>query len=121
MRMTSQENALIKSVSITMADHGCVTFWINVEGYGWGCGIGGYCIGHGYLGAKEDFFDGSGLGIEAMARIMDTVGVDKWEDMNGKYCRVESDGWGSKITKIGNIVQDKWFDIDAFFKEKQKN
>ena len=67
------ENAKITSVSISMADHGCVTFWVTVEGSGWGCSIGGYCIGHGYLGADE--FDGYGKGIEAMARIMVTVGV----------------------------------------------
>lgn len=112
------ENAKITSVSISMADHGCVTFWVTVEGSGWGCSIGGYCIGHGYLGADE--FDGYGKGIEAMARIMDTVGVEKWEDLKGQYCRVESEGWGGTIHKIGNIIKDKWFDIDKFFKEKQK-
>lgn len=107
------ENAKITGVSISMADHGCITFWVNVEGKGWGCSVGGYCIGHGYLGA--DRFDGYGKGLEAMARIMDTVGVEKWEDLKGKYCRVESEGWGSTIHKIGNLINDKWFDIKEFF------
>jgi len=107
------ENAKITGVIISMADHGCITFWVNVEGKGWGCRIGGYCIGHGYLGA--DHFDGYGEGLEAMARIMDTVGVEKWEDLKGKYCRVESEGWGSTIYKIGNLIEDKWFDLKAFF------
>lgn len=107
------ENAKITGVSISMADHGCITFWVNVEGKGWGCGIGGYCVGHGYLGA--DHFDGYGKGLEAMARIMDTVGVEKWEDLKGKYCRVESEGWGGMIHKIGNLINDKWFDIKEFF------
>lgn len=112
------ENAKISSVSFTMADHGCITFWVSIELCGGGCSIGGYCIGHGYVGADE--FDGSGNGIEAMARIMDTVGVEKWEDLEGKYCRVETEGWGGRIHTIGNIIKDKWFDIDKFFKEKQK-
>lgn len=112
------ENAKITNVSISMADHGCVTFWLHIELNDCLCGIGGYCIGHGYLGA--DHFDGEGLGIEAMARIMDTVGVDKWEDLKGKYIRVVNEGWGKSINEIGNIIKDKWFDIDKFFKEKQK-
>ena len=30
------EIAKITNISITMADHGCLTFWITVEGAGWG-------------------------------------------------------------------------------------
>ena len=111
------ENAKITGVSITMADHGCVTFWVYVEGKCWGCGIGGYKVGDGYLGA--DTFSGSAKGIEAMARIMDTVGVERWEDLKGKYCRVEMEGWGGTIYKIGNIIDDKkWFDLKEFFAAK---
>jgi len=29
-----------------------------------------------------------------------------------------SDGWGSIISKIGNIIEDKWFDQRAFFSEE---
>lgn len=112
-------NAKITSTSITMADHGCLTFWVTIQGGGWGVSIGGYSIGHGYLGADE--FNGYGPGLEAMMRIMDVVGVDKWEDLKDKYIRVESNGWGKHITKIGHITSEKWFDIDEFFKSKAKN
>ena len=109
-------NAKITSTSITMADHGVLTFWVTVQGGGWGCSIDGYVIGNGYLDADDDFFKGSGAGLEAMMRIMDTVGVDKWEDLEGKYVRcVLNDGWGGTITKIGNITKDKWFDLKEFF------
>ena len=111
-------NAKITSTSITMADHGCLTFWVTVQGCCWGVSIGGYSIGHGYLGADE--FDGYAPGLEAMMRIMDVAGVDKWEDLKDKYIRVESDGWGRSIKKIGHITDDKWFDIDEFFKSKAK-
>lgn len=110
------ENAKITYVSISMADHGCLTFYLGLEGKGWILGgYGGYCIGHGYLGA--DNFDASGAGLIAMMRIMDTVGVEKWEDLNGKYVRVEDTGFGNRITKIGNLIEDKWFDIKEFFNE----
>lgn len=112
-------NAKITSVSITMADHGCLTFRVTLEGSGWGVNVGGYCIGHGYLGAEK--FDATGLGLEAMMRIMDTVGVSRWEDLKGQYVRAETDGWGGTVTKIGNILKDKWFDVDEFFKKNQKD
>ena len=52
---------------------------------------------------------------------MFTVGVEKWEDLKDKYVRVVDDGWGSSIKKIGNIIDDKWFDIDKFFKEYKED
>jgi len=112
------ENAKITSVSLSMADHGCLTFMIYLEGSGWGVVYGGYCIGHGYLGA-DDFRAESGSGLEAMMRIMDVVGVDKWENLVGKYVRVKTEGWGGTVDIIGNIVEDKWFDIREFFASKK--
>ena len=110
------ENAKITNVSLTMEDHGCLTFWLTLEGDGWGCGVGGYCIGKGYLGAKE-FTAERGGGLEAMMRIMDVVGVSTWEDLKGKYLRVQfpGDGWGDRVSTIGNLVKDKWFNIADFF------
>lgn len=107
-------NAKISGTSITMADHGCLTFWVHLDGDGWGGNIGGYCIGKGFPGAKN-FTAESGLGLVAMMRIMDVVGVTEWEDLARKYVRVEMSGWGGKIEKIGNIINDKWFDIHEFF------
>ena len=108
------ENAKITNVSISMSDHGCLTFWLTLEGYGWGVSYGGYCIGKGYLGADE-FSAENGGGLVAMMRIMNTIGVEKWEDLVGKYCRVKTVGWGSTIKVIGNIMKDQWFDIGEFF------
>lgn len=48
---------------------------------------------------------------------MKVVGVSKWEDCNGKYIRVVSNGLGKSITKIGNLMKDEWLDIPEFFKE----
>ena len=108
-------NAKITGTTLTMEAHGCLSFYIFVECDGWSCGIGGYCIGHGYVGCNAEEFSSSEKGLVAMMRIMDVVGVEKWEDLPGKYIRIVDDGWGSKITKIGNIVKDKWFDIKEFF------
>ena len=67
-----------------------------------------------YLGAKE--FSGSSRGLEAMMRIMDVVGVDTWEDLKGKFVRVEKSSLGQPITTIGNLIKNNWFDIKEFFK-----
>lgn len=112
------ENARITSVDLSMEDHGCLTFDMGLDGGGWGCVYGGYCLGHGYLGAKE--FDGCAEGLEYIMRIMDTVGVSNLSNLNDKYIRVATKGWGSPIRIIGNIIKDKWFDPDEFFKSKKE-
>lgn len=112
------QNAKISSTTISMADHGCLTFTIYLDGNSWGVGFGGYKIGTGYLGA--DTFEGSKKGLEAMMRIMDVVGVEKWEDLKGKYVRCKVGSWGESIDEIGNIIKDKWFNIRKFFAENKQ-
>ena len=50
-------------------------------------------------------------------RIMDTVGVSKFSELEGKYVRVATKGWGDIIKIIGNVIKDQWFDPEAFFKD----
>lgn len=113
------ENAKITKASITMADHGCLTFWVYLEGYGWGCGFGGYCIGKGFLGGNDDEFTAEyGDGLVAMMRVMNVVGVEKWEDLPGKYIRCKVGRGSEGVKEIGNIIKNKWFNIADFFKQK---
>lgn len=111
------ENAKITSVDLSMADHGVATLRLVLEGAGWGCVYGGYVLGKGYLGA--DKFEGSAKGMESIIRIMDVVGVEQFNDMTGKIVRVATTGWADSIKIIGNVLSDKWFDIDSFFKDKE--
>lgn len=107
------ENAKITSTSISMADHGVLCISLCVEGNGWCCNIGQWVNGYGYLGADE--WKGNGSAIVAMMKIMDTVGVERWEDLPGKLIRVKTEGWGSSIDEIGNIIKDKWFNLRKFY------
>lgn len=109
-------NAKITGTTITMADHGCLTFYIFVEAGGLSGGLGGYCIGNGYVGSKD--FSASSNGLEAMMRIMDVVGVDKWEDLKNKYCRVKYENLAKGFNEIGNIINDKWFNLKDFFSSR---
>ena len=109
------ENAKITDVSLSMENYGCLTLYLTLEGKGWGCVYGGYCLGKGYLNSKN--FEGSAKGTEAIMRIMDTIGVGCLEDAKDKYVRVKNNGLGSDIYSIGNIIEDKWFDYKEFFAE----
>lgn len=113
------ENAKITYVDLDMRDHGVLTLRMALEGSGWGVVYGGYALGHGYLGAIN--FDGDPKGIECIERIMDTVGVDRFQDLVGKHVRVVSLSWGDPITIIGHIINDKWFNIETFYKKEAKN
>ena len=117
--MGETKNAKITNVSLTMGDHGCLTFYITLESSSWGVNIGGYCIGHGFLGADE-FSAENGSGLVAMMKIMDVIGVERWEDLKGKYCRINYCGLGSTVNEIGNILEEKWFNIKEFFENYDK-
>lgn len=56
--------------------------------------------------------------MEVISKILEVVGVDSWEKLPGKYIRFEDNGWGSTVTKIGNIIDDKWIDFKEFFSVK---
>lgn len=109
------KNAKISKVDLSMEDHGCLTLYMSLSGHSWGCVYGGYSIGNGYLGAKS--FKGSAAGTEYIMRIMDTVGVERFKNLEGKYVRVAIGDWGEPIKIIGNIIEDKWFDTGSFFEE----
>lgn len=104
-------NVKISAPRLYIEDHGCLTFDFVINGSGFGCCIGGYCIG------KAHDKSATGTGLSAMMHIMDVIGVNCWEDLDGKYCRVVDPGLGGHVTKIGNLIDDKWFDIKDFFEE----
>lgn len=108
-------NALIEKVSLSMEDHGVLCYYLTLKMNGMGCNYGGRVIGKGYLGAKD--FEGYAKGTEAIMRIMDVVGVHRWEDLKGKYVRVDLPDWGGSVERIGNIIEDKWFDQKEFFQD----
>lgn len=107
------KNAIIQSTMLGREDHGILTWMIFVKFDGCGCGIGGYALDSYDPGSKTRVFRAESM--ESISKVLETVGVDKWEDLPGKYIRFEDNGWGSTITKIGNIIDDKWFDLKEFF------
>ena len=82
---------------------------------GTSCTFGGYALDEYDKETKKRYCPA--YSMELITRIMKAVGVSRWEDLKGKYIRVVSNGRSSIIKKIGNLMKNDWFDIDAFFKE----
>ena len=109
-------NAQITDIYLGYEDHGILTFGISLNiADGTNCVFGGYALDE-YDKETEKRYCPA-YSMELITRIMKTVGVSRWEDLKGKYIRVVSNGRSSIIKKIGNLMKNEWFDIDAFFKE----
>lgn len=107
------KNARITSTMLGREDHGIMTFMIYIDAGDFSCGVGGFCLDEFNATTQTRVFRVESM--EVISKILDVVGVDKWEDLPGKHIRFEDVGWGSTVTKIGNIITDKWFDMREFF------
>lgn len=94
-------NAKISRAELGYEDHGMLTCFLHLNQEGAGQGFGGY-----RLDAPKD--KQSELGSFWIKRILDTVGVRSWHELDGKYIRVDGEEWGD-IFGIGHITDNKWF------------
>jgi hypothetical protein len=114
------KNACIADAELAMVNQGQgqshLVLLLNLKGDDWMVTYGGYSIGRTDVSADGESFEGTSLGTELIMRMLDIIGVDKFRDATGKHVRaaIREDG---KVKIIGNIVTDKWFDIEAFFSE----
>lgn len=109
-------NAKIKSTMLGIKDNGIMTFFLNLEWSSGGCGFGGYGLDS--RSADEISWIGSGHCYQSIRHILETVGVYNWENLSGKLIRIKIGDY--RVTKIGHIIDDKWFDIDQYMKEAAK-
>ena len=117
--MSEIKNYRITSTKLGYESHGIFTFYLHLKGAdGVNVSVGGYALdspdnlGIGLLTKRSLTFKG----ITLISKILDTVGVATWEDLHGEYIRVEDNGLGGYITKFGNLFEDKWIDLDDYFK-----
>lgn len=93
-------------------EHGCLTAEIFLEGEHWACAFGGYCLDHWFADIGEHT---STDGYGAIIELMKTLEIESWEQLNGQYVRVESEGWGSNVARIGHLIKDRWFSWKEYF------
>lgn len=107
-------NAKIVSTMLGVEDHGIMSFMLFVEWPNAGCGFGGYALDH-HNGEAEER-RGDGHAYQAIREILSTLGVASWEKLAGTLIRIEDNGPGGRLTKIGHIIEDRWFDIEEYMK-----
>lgn len=114
-------NATIESTMLGREEHGIFTFFLYVNlGKDIGhCRIGGYALDRYDSKAKRRKIQSKS--IEFISKILDVVGVETWEDLPGKYIRVNIEGgWGIRIYEFGNIIEEKWISFEDFFKNNNE-
>jgi hypothetical protein len=100
-------NALIESTMLGIEGHGIMTCYLMLKQEGTGQGFGGYSLDGPYNHKTKEREHNKVCGY-FIKRILETVGVEKWEDLEGKYIRVKGEEWGD-IEAIGHITKNKWF------------
>ena len=102
------KNAIIESTMIGREDNGIMTVLIFI-----------LALDEYDKSTKTIAFQAKSM--EVISKILEVVGAKIWEELPGKYIRFEDKGLGVTITKIGNITEDKWFDILEFFDKERRN
>lgn len=127
-------NAKITNTRLGMEDHGNLTFILNCR---WGGDSGeayeaGYgCTSLGYIHTEydeesdtysEDYISYPATS-EIIMRVLEVVGVDKWEQIKDKAIRIQTNGKpcaACQIVAIGNIFANKWFNVAEFYAKKKQ-
>lgn len=95
-------------------DHNLLTSWLHIAHEGGEQGFGGYMLSP--LSDKDHFRTTDKVKANTatwIVRILETIGVPKWEQLPGKAVRVKiSDG---RIIAIGHFVKDNWFCPESEF------
>ena len=93
------KNAQIDKTKLGM-EEGYFTCWLFLSyGASHSQGFGGYGLGDKWCSSF-------------IKEILKVAGVEDWEELSGRMIRVEldTDDFSGKIIKIGNILDDVWFD-----------
>ena len=108
------KNAVIDNIMLGVEDHGILTFYLSLD-YGSGNqDFGGYELDT-YNKIKKKRV-GHRACSDFILKILEVVGVKKWEELRGQYIRVDAEY--NKIHGIGNILKDKWFYPEDYFNKK---
>ena len=111
-------NAQIIDTKLGLEDHGVFTFGLHIRtGDGKESIIGGYSLD--YYDCETQKYVFRKKGIELIYWILNTVGVENWEDLNGKYIRIKLENNFSPVCEIGNLMDDsKWLNFKKFFEDE---
>ena len=101
MNKNKMMDVKIIATSLEKFDKGCMTYFLHVEFDNENT--------QGYGGNKASMCD--------IERILEVIGVERWEHLIGKPCRVVGDR--GKLTSIGHAIENKWHYIGLWIGEKE--
>jgi hypothetical protein len=106
-----RSNAKIIGTTLDIEDHGCLTFFVHLD-YGESeQGFGGYALDKRSGGSGE-------FAVRAIRGVLETVGVNDWEDLVGCYVRVDYDH--GCVHRIGHIIDNKWLSLKDLASESEE-
>ncbi len=100
-----KQNARIERTMLGVEDHGIMSFYLYLDYGGSGQGFGGYGLDEYDKELKRR--KGHAFGLEVIMQILRVVGVEKWEDLPGRFVRVT--GTMTKLTRLYNVLDDSRF------------
>lgn len=103
--------ATIKSTTLGWEDHGILTAMLDLTWDGSGVGVGGYCLDQ-TTGGPDYGRRGTAYGLDHIMRIMETVGVDRWEKLPGSRVVVlfeSENAWGGTSRGIAGLQNGRVF------------
>ena len=117
------KNAKIESTMLGF-EHSALSFWLMLDYGGSGQGFGGIGLDGKWDKDKQSRVSHPFAG-HCITGILKAVGVERWEDLKGKHCRVLTEpGWSGSVKGIGNIIGDPeftdWFIPADVFNEHYK-
>ena len=108
--MVEEKNAVISGMSLTIADHGLLSGWLQLDYGGESQGFGGYTL---YLPKGFKHFKLESPAGHWIFRVMEIAGVENWDQLKGKSVRVRCEH--SKVHAIGHIIKNDWFEPEKDF------
>ena len=103
-------NAKILDADICIGEHNRLTFKLCIKSKNFSTVIGDYCLDDEVNGKRRS----TPYSATLIRDILEVVGVTSWKELIGRYIRIDDrEGLNLPILKIGNIIEDKWLDIET--------
>lgn len=112
--MNNIENGRITGTTLGYEGHGIFSLYLHVEFDGGGCSYGGYALDE-YDKEKKQRI-GTAYGHDSIIAVLRVLEVEKWEAIPGTFIRVEHEGLGGRIRRIGHLLKNKWLSFEEIGK-----
>ncbi len=113
--MTEIINARITSTMLGYEDHNIFTFVLNLDYGGTGQGAGLIALDAPVPREPGTWQSphrvATAAGMQMIMDVLNTLEVRKWEDLPGKYIRVQTGGFHGPVRAIGHPLKDQWVQL----------